>query len=170
MKRIFVMIAVSALTAFLGTALALCYYRFLLPDDIPPVDAEKVTSARVLPVDSMPQPSEFSLLFKGFAQRRGKVTAEFQLTNNSSEVAYYRTAKRHSNCSVFFRRGEEVIESCPCCTGGGFGVLSVAPQETVDFWGVEMEEQRGRIQVGFGMLMGEQRRVQLVWSEPITVP
>jgi hypothetical protein len=139
MKRLVLMIGVALLTTLSGIVLAQGYYRFFETENLPRIEVSQVTSARTLPVNVTPQPSSFTLHFKGFSERQGEITAEFQLTNNNSEVAYYRTAKHHSNCSVALRRGEEIIDACPCCIGGGFGVLSVAAGESEDFWGVDLE-------------------------------
>ena len=128
--------------------------------------AEKALNSS--PVVSKPG-SHVEVEFLRFTNSERETYAEFQVSNGSSEAAYYWGYGRDSHCSDLVRHGRKVELASFCWCGTGLEEQLLRPGETAKF-AVRVPDTKEAFEVGFDFRIGEGRLKRTFWSKKIERP
>jgi hypothetical protein len=179
MKRIGFLFGIALLTFTMGYVVTWGYYRIFLTSFV----VEEVRSP--LAQDSLQTSSsslkdhQLSGQLQIDSQKLVKIQdapyLEFDLTNGSSEIAYYIGYTKSDLCLVKIKRGSRVEQlSVLCSCGTGLREQSLLPGESATFqipagllsaWRLPPATKTGK--VGFEFFIGHSRHSQTLWSDKI---
>jgi len=132
-----------------------------------------------IPVVIKQESSKPEIRFKKFKKVEGETVAEFELVNNSSEPISYSGYGKDSYCTLLFDNGTEskIVRGCYC--GTGLSLQTLYPGETAvytvydnfaPFNLTKMKKVNVSGKFGFKILVGTDKREEIIWSEQITFP
>ena len=123
MKRLNLLIGIAIFTFSIGVALVWFWLSFSKPAveifDLSPSEKTALTSASPeLPAKPLSELVQIKFLSSEKRNAPGYVFVNFQITNGSSEILYYKGYNKDSHCSYAIKRGKKVEPQENACNCG----------------------------------------------------
>ena len=182
MKIFFIKFVIAMLTFIVGAStvyLSRNYFSLITDDSDKPVSLSVPSHVPNSPIKNFSDKIE--IRFIRFVQNGSQTEAEFELTNNTAETAYYYSddkgvyphpkLKRHgkivpdNRIRCLSQIGEHILLS-------GETVIYNVPKVEISYKATKnsLKETDEPTQIGFPFEIGEKRRNEMVWSEKIQFP
>lgn len=152
MKRLTFMLGITFLTFFVGVSLAIC-------------NPQTFNSSFTQP----PLSEHIRLELRKLEKIENRYEVQFQVLNNSPETLRYQGYIKDDHCAFLVRRSAGSEEQVACFCGTGLAERTLHPGERATF-AISLGEGLGNIKVGFDFLVGKARRMEVVWSEGLSLP
>jgi hypothetical protein len=162
MKRVTFSLSIALLAFTTGVAITLGVYRTV--GTVPMAEKALHSSPAVSKTGS-----HVEVEFLRFTSSEPDTFAEFQVSNGSSEAAYYWGYGKDSHCSDLIRHGRQVELASYCWCGTGLEEQLLNPGETAKF-AVRIPDTKEAFEVGFDFGIGEERLKRTFWSKNIEWP
>ncbi len=158
MKRLTLSLSLALLTFAAGVAMTWGYYQISSV-----FSAKKVVNSRLM---ESRLKGDLEVEFLRFTETEYGKYAEFEVTNGSSETAYYWGYSKDSHCSDLIRQGRKVEQVSFCWCGTGLEEQSLKTGERAKF-GVRIPDNKEAFEVGFDFIAGKKRLKRTVWSKEV---